>query len=116
MLYSAKTLLYSFFRRSIFAEPLLHKGRTFTTNQVKANAFIKEYATVNRIRFNKRERNQIRQMKSTLKSPTAGESFCAALRMEELDEATLQMCDKDAAGPDNSPPPPELFPSDRTSS
>ncbi len=42
-----------------FAEPLLHKGRTFTTNRGKANAFMKEYAAVNRLRFNKEERNRI---------------------------------------------------------
>ncbi len=44
---------------TIFAERLLHKGRTFTTNQGEANAFMKEYATVNRLRFNKEERNRI---------------------------------------------------------
>ncbi len=54
-----------------FAEPLLHKGRTFTTNRGKANAFMKEYTAVNRLRFYKEERNRIRQLKSTLKSPTA---------------------------------------------
>ncbi len=88
---------------SIFAEPLLHKGRTSTTNQGKANAFLKEYAAVNRLRFNKEERNRIRQLKSTLKSPTAGKSCCAALRKEELDEATLQMRAKGAPGPDDIP-------------
>ncbi len=87
-----------------FAEPLLHKGRTFTTNRGKANAFMKENAAVNRLRFNKEERSRIRQLKSTLKSPTAGESCCAALRMEELDEATLQMRAKGASGPDDIPP------------
>ncbi len=53
-----------------FSEPLLHIGRTFNTN-----AFMKEYAAVNR--FTQEERNRIRQLKSTLKSPTAGESCCA---------------------------------------
>ncbi len=74
---------------STFAEPLLQKGRTFTTNRGKANAFMKQNAAVNRLRFNKEERSRIRQLKSTLKSPTAGESCCAALRMEELNEAIL---------------------------
>ncbi len=53
-------------------ESLLRKGRTFTTNRGKANAFMKEYAVVNRLRFNKEERNRTRPVKSTLKPPTAG--------------------------------------------
>ncbi len=88
---------------TIFAEPLLHMGSTFTTSQGKANAFMKEYAAVNRLRFNKEERNRIRQLKSTLKSATAEESCCAALRKEELEEAILQMRDKGAPGPDHIP-------------
>ncbi len=87
----------------IFAEPLLHKGQTFTTNQGKANAFMKEYAVVNRLRFNKEERNRIRQLKSMLKSPTAGESCCAALRKDDLDEAILQMRVNSAPGSDDIP-------------
>ncbi len=54
-----------------FAEPLLHKGRTFTTNRGKANVFVQEYAAVSRLRFNKEEGNRTRQLKLTLKSPTA---------------------------------------------
>ncbi len=64
---------------------------------------MKEYAAVNRLRFNEEERNRIRQLKFTLKSPAAGESCCAALRMEELDEAILQMRAKGAPGPDGIP-------------
>ncbi len=44
------------------------------------------------------------KLKSTLKSPTAGESCCAALRMEEPDEAILPMRAKGARGPDDIPP------------
>ncbi len=40
---------------AVLAEPLLHKGRNVTANQGKANAFMKEYAAVNRLRFNKEE-------------------------------------------------------------
>ncbi len=57
---------------------------------------MKEYAAVNRLRFNKEERNRIQLLKSTLKTPTAGESCCAALRIEELDEAILHMRAKGA--------------------
>ncbi len=64
---------------------------------------MKENAAANRLRFNKEERNRIRQLKSTLKSPTAGESCCAALRMEELDEAIRQMCNQGTRGPDDFP-------------
>ncbi len=65
---------------------------------------MKEYAAVNRLRFNKEERNRIRQLKSTLKLPSAEESCCTALRKEELDEAILQMHTKGAPGPDDMPP------------
>ncbi len=61
---------------------------------------MKEYTAVNRLRFKKEERNRIRQ----LKSQTAGESCCAAVRMEELDEAILKMRAKGAPGPDDIPP------------
>ncbi len=61
---------------------------------------MKEYAAVNRQRFNKEERNRIRQLKSL----TAGESCCAALRKEEHDEAILQVRAKGAPGPGEIPP------------
>ncbi len=32
---------------------------TFTTNRGKANFFMKEYAAVNRLRFNKEERDRM---------------------------------------------------------
>ncbi len=50
---------------------------------------MKKYAQDNRLRFNEEERNRIWQLNSTLKSRIAGESCCAAVRMEELDEAIL---------------------------
>ncbi len=59
---------------------------------------MKEYAAINRLRFNKEEMHHIRQLKSTLKSPTAEESCFAALRMEELDEAILLMRSKGHSG------------------
>ncbi len=46
----------------------------------------------------------MRQLKSALKFLTAGESFCSASRMEELDEAILQMRAICAPGPDDIPP------------
>ncbi len=88
---------------TIFAEVLLHKGPAFTNNQGKANAFMKEYVSVNRVIFNKEEGNRIRQLESTLKSLTAGESCCAGLRKEALDEAILQMRAEGAPGSDNNP-------------
>ncbi len=64
---------------------------------------MKEYAAANRIRFNKTEWNRIRQLKSPLKSPTAGETCCADKRKEVLDEAILQMRAKGAPRPDDIP-------------
>ncbi len=51
---------------------------------------MKKFAAVNHLRFNQEARNRIRELKSTVKSLTAGERCCAALRKEELDEAILQ--------------------------
>ncbi len=51
-----------------------------------------------------RPTQRIRKLKYELKSPTTGESCCAALRKEELDEAILQMRTKCAPGPDDIPP------------
>ncbi len=70
---------------------------------------MKEYAVVNRLRFNKEERNRIRQLKSTLQSPTAGERCCAAMRKEKLYEAILQMRAKIAPGPDDIHPNARMF-------
>ncbi len=36
-----------------FNEPLVHNGRTLTTKQGKANAFMKAYAAVNRLNFSR---------------------------------------------------------------
>ncbi len=62
----------------IFAEPLLHMSHIFTTNQDKSNALMEDHAAVNRLHFNKEERNRTRQLKPT----TAGESCCVALRKD----------------------------------
>ncbi len=75
-------------------------GSSFTTTHGKANVSMNEYAPVKRLRFNKEERGRIRQLKSTLK----GESCCAALRKEELDEAILLIRTKGAPGPDDIHP------------
>ncbi len=69
-----------------------------TTNQGKANAFMTEYAAINCLVFYKEERNRIELLKSTLKSPNAGESCCTALRKEEFGETILQMRAKGAQG------------------
>ncbi len=39
-----------------FCEPIIHNGRTFLTNTGKANAFVQQYAAVNRLSFDKTER------------------------------------------------------------
>ncbi len=55
---------------SAFCEPLLHNGRTFLTNTVKANGFVQQYAAVNRLSFDKTERSQTRHLKKALQLPT----------------------------------------------
>ncbi len=39
-----------------FCEPLIHNCRTFLSNTGKANAFVQQYAAVNRLSFDKTER------------------------------------------------------------
>ncbi len=41
-----------------FSKPLIHSGCTFLTNTGKANAFVQQYTTVNRLSFDKTERSQ----------------------------------------------------------
>ncbi len=68
--------LSSFPASTAFSEPLVHNGRTFTTNQGKANAFMKAYAAVNRLNFSRTERSRIRQLKEVRRSPTVDEACC----------------------------------------
>ncbi len=46
---------------TIFVESLVHKSRTVITNKGKADAFMKEYATVNHLRVNKEESAALRK-------------------------------------------------------
>ncbi len=73
-----------------FSEPLVHNGRTFTTNQGKANAFMKAYAAVNRLNFSRTERSRIRQLKQVLRSPTVGEACCQPFQSSERDRSIRQ--------------------------
>ncbi len=87
-----------------FCEPLIHNARTFLTNTRKANAFVLQYAAVNRLSFEKTERTQARYLKKALQLPTAAESCCSPFTIRELDTAIHAMRSKGAVGPDNTPP------------
>ncbi len=89
---------------SAFSEPLIHNGRTFLTNTGKANAFVQQYAAVNRLSFDKTERTQACHLKKALQLPTAAESCCSPFTIRELDVAIHAMRSKGAAGPDDIPP------------
>ncbi len=87
-----------------FCEPLIHNGRTFLTNTWRANAFVQQYAAVNRFSFDKSERTQTRHLKKALQLPTAAESCCSPFTIREIDIAIHAMRSKGAAGPDDIPP------------
>ncbi len=74
-----------------FCEPLIHNGRTFLTNTGKFNAFVQQYAAVNRLSFDKKERAQARHLKKALQLPTAAESCCSPFTIRELDTAIHAM-------------------------
>lgn len=54
----------------------VHNGRTFITNQGKANAIMKINAALNKLNVSRTERNHIRQLKEVLRSPTMDEVCC----------------------------------------
>ncbi len=59
----------------------------FLTNTGKVNAFVQQYAAVNRLSFDKTERAQARHLKKALQLPTAAESCCSPFTIRELDTA-----------------------------
>ncbi len=67
-----------------FCEPLIQNGRTFLTNTGNANAFVQQYAAVNRLSFDKTERTQARHLKKALQLPTAAEICCSPFTILEL--------------------------------
>ncbi len=88
-----------------FCEPLIHNDRTFLTNSGKANAFVQQYAAVNRLSFDKPGHAQDRHLKKALKLRTAPESCCSPFTIRELDIAIHAMRRKGAVGPDDIPLP-----------
>ncbi len=76
--------LSNFSASTAFSEPLVHNGRTITTNQGKANAFMKAYATVNRLNFSRTERSRIRHLKEVPRSLTVDEAYCQPFQLSEL--------------------------------
>ncbi len=82
-----------------FCELLIDNSRTFLTNTGKANAFVEQYAAVNRLSFVKTECSQARHLKRALHLPTAVESLCSPFTIRELDTAMHTMQSKGTMGP-----------------
>jgi len=80
------------------------KGRTLTSNQKKADAFIEHYAEVSSLDLSKVDREERRAMKKMLQTPTVDDENGAPLTMDELDKALAAMKAKGAPGPDDIPP------------
>ncbi len=78
-------------------KPLVHNGRIFTTNQGKANAFMKAYAVANRLNFSRTERSRIRQLKSSDHA-----ACCQPFQSLKLNRAIRQMRSKGGPGPDDT--------------
>ncbi len=80
-----------------FCQPLIHNGRTFLTNTGKANAFVQQYAAVNRLSFDKTKRTHARHLKKALQLPIVAESCCSLFTIHELDIAIHAKRSKGAA-------------------
>ncbi len=69
------------------SEPLIQNSHTFLTNTGKANAFVQQYAAVNRLSIDKIGRTQARHLKKAVQLPTAAESCGSPSTFRELDTA-----------------------------
>ena len=85
-------------------EPMLHNGKTITSNMKKADIFMSLYSGISRLSFSREERVKNRLLKTWLRAPTVDEESTADFSMEELKRAIKHMKTKGTAGPHDIPP------------
>ena len=84
-------------------EALSHNGKTVTTNRAKADIFASHYAKVSSLKFNKQDRDEIRNTKKKIYS-NGPEVECPPFTTRELNLAIKKMKRKGAPGNDDIPP------------
>ena len=80
-----------------------HNGKTVTTNKAKADIFASHYAKVSSLKFNKQDRDEIRNTKKKIYS-NGPEVECPSFTTRELNLAIKKMKRKGAPGNDDIPP------------
>ena len=80
------------------------KGKTLSSNQKKADAFVEHYAEVSSLKLSKEDRAERRALKKRLQTPTVDDESAAPFTMEDLEKALAAMRVKGAPGPDDIPP------------
>ena len=85
-------------------EVLRHNGREYASPVAKADAFMRQYAAVSRLKLDRTERMRKKLVQRRLAADSADPESCQPFSMEELSTALKEMKEKAAAGPDEIPP------------
>jgi ribonuclease HI len=79
---------------------LRHKGKGYSGNLAKANAFAREYASVSTLKIPKADRGLKVQVCKRLRRPAPGGEDGLPFTLREIEEALTQVKEGKAAGPD----------------
>ena len=82
------------------SEALLVKNKLLKSDAEKSDAFVDEYASVNRLSKNADDRKMIFALKNAVRQIGLDKESCSEFTLNELLSATSHMKSKGAAGPD----------------
>ena len=85
-------------------EILRHDGREFASPVAKADAFMRQYATVSRLKLDRAERMRKKLVQRRLAADSVDPGSCQPFTRVELLTALGEMKERAAAGPDEIPP------------
>ena len=85
-------------------EALRHNNKDVTSDYKKADIFGQHYASVNKLTFDKDERDRNRACKQRVNSPSVDNESCSKFSISELKDAIKRMRKRGAPGPDDIPP------------
>jgi len=85
-------------------EILRHEGREYASPVAKADAFMRQYAAVSRLKLDRTERMRKVLIRRRLAADSVDPESCQPFSMDELTSALKAMKQKAAAGPDEIPP------------
>lgn len=86
------------------SEAMPHNVRRITDAKGKANAFVNHYARVNNLSMTAEDCYLIREFKNRIDSSSTDNESCSKFTMGKLTSAIQKMKQKEAAGPDDTPP------------